>query len=134
MTARSTPNLPRPQTGLRSRFLDSQPIWSAASRRRSHPIRYAKIGASDRDEPSVGGTASPSAGHDPWFIQLADGRGCGMNGGATYVVAGMRAAYGCADKSVLFGSPDQSGQIWTIHVQAAGSSAITTQEMAAVWY
>ena len=90
--------------------------------------------AGDRDEPSVGGTASPSAGHDPWFIQLADGRGCGMNGGATYVVAGMRAAYGCADKSVLFGSPDQSGQIWTIHVQAAGSSAITTQEIAAVWY
>src|SRR5450755_2266722 len=47
MTASSTPNLPRPQTGLRSRFLDSQPIWSAASRRRSHPIRYAKIGVSE---------------------------------------------------------------------------------------
>jgi hypothetical protein len=71
---------------------------------------------------------------DPWFIQMADGRNCGAQGGGSYVVAGMRAAYRCDDESVLFGSPIQQDGVWSIRAQSAASSELTLAVVAAVWF
>jgi hypothetical protein len=61
----------------------------------------------------------------PWYIELSNGQRCGMLGGATGLVNGMRLNYGCRD-GTLFGDPDRSSPVWTIAYQPTGSRTVST--------
>lgn len=63
----------------------------------------------------AGNRAAPSLLARPWALELYDGRRCRVITGASTVVQGQRANYGCAgNQDGLWGNPDRSTQPWSI--------------------
>lgn len=75
-------------------------------------------------------------GRAPWGIQLASGKRCTFETGATGAVQGKRINYGCVGGGVLIGVPQRSGRTWTILFQAgdAGAGPLIRRAIATVWY
>lgn len=65
----------------------------------------------------------------PWAMRLHSGRRCVFLQGATTVVGGRRANYGCGGNVILFGSPDRRRALWRIH-QGRGFNAAAMRRVA----
>jgi hypothetical protein len=71
----------------------------------------------------------------PWALELTDGSHCGLAGGATSVVDGMRLNYFCApDKLSLYGDPDRSSPLWTIFGGPLNAAQLTQHTIAIAWF
>jgi len=79
----------------------------------------------------------------PWALELANGERCLAVAGATDVIVGFRANYGCtpstsdaADQSGgwVIGGPDRRRDLWVVEYLPPGSSATTQVAVDAAWY
>ena len=75
---------------------------------------------------------SPSAGSQPWRVELYSGAHCAFSGGASSVIDGLRLNYFCPGDPLrgLWGYPRRSTQPWTIF--SAPFTATTLTERVAV--
>ncbi len=78
----------------------------------------------------------PITSRAPWGIQLASGKRCTFETGATGAVQGERINYGCVGGGVLVGTPSRSGRTWTILYQAGntGTGPVERRAIAIAWY
>jgi hypothetical protein len=78
----------------------------------------------------------PTRGGLPWGIQLASGKRCTFETGATGAVDGKRINYGCVGGGLLIGTVDRSTRTWTILYQAGdtGTGPVERQPIAIAWY
>ncbi|MGZ4410775.1 MAG: hypothetical protein ACXVY8_01445 [Gaiellaceae bacterium] len=88
------------------------------------------------DTDAVTGTGRPLDKKMPWAIELSNGQACGLVGGATEVVAGLRENYMCDGKSggIAYGWPDERQKLWTIAYGGASSEALTEVGIKVAWY
>jgi hypothetical protein len=72
----------------------------------------------------------------PWGIQLASGKRCTFETGATGAVDGKRINHGCVGGGLLIGTVDRSTRTWTILYQAGdtGTGPVERQPIAIAWY
>jgi len=71
----------------------------------------------------------------PWALELSDGSKCTLMTGGTYMMAGMRANYGCsAGDRTLFGDIDRSQKVWRIFSHTDKSIALTQSTITVAWY
>jgi hypothetical protein len=70
----------------------------------------------------------------PWALELADGSRCTLMTGGTYMMAGMRANYGCIGGRDLFGDIDRSQPVWQIFSHTDKSIALTQSAIKVAWY
>jgi hypothetical protein len=75
---------------------------------------------------------APAADADPWYVQLSDGTRCGLMGGATDELDGLRLNYECLDGSYLYGDPRHTAPYWTIS-RRAGAAAASQVQIARAW-
>jgi hypothetical protein len=78
----------------------------------------------------------PTRGGFPWGIQLASGKRCTFETGASGVVDGKRINYGCIGGGVLVGTVHRSSPAWTVFYQAGntGTGPLVREPIAVVWY
>ena len=71
----------------------------------------------------------------PWALELSDGSKCTLMTGGTYMMAGMRANYGCTGGDrTLFGDIDRSQPVWRIFSHTDKSIAMTQSTITVAWY
>jgi hypothetical protein len=70
----------------------------------------------------------------PWALELADGSRCTLMTGGTYMMAGMRANYGCIGGRDLFGDIDRSQPVWRIYSHTDKSIALTQSAITVAWF
>ena len=70
----------------------------------------------------------------PWALELADGSKCTLMTGGTYMMAGLRANYGCVGGRDLFGDIDRRQPTWLIFSHTEKSIALTQSAIRVVWY
>lgn len=72
----------------------------------------------------------PSLTNRPWNIQLVNGRRCVYSSGATNVIGGVRANYGCSGASYwLWGVPNRRAQPWTIRSGPVTARRLTQRRL-----
>jgi len=70
----------------------------------------------------------------PWALELADGSKCTLMTGGTYMMAGLRANYGCVGGRDLFGDIDRRQPTWLIFSHTDKSIALTQSAIRVAWY
>jgi hypothetical protein len=84
--------------------------------------------------PSADKTAVQKDDSLPWALELADGEKCTLMTGGTYMMAGLRANYGCIGGRDLFGDIDRSQPTWRIFSHTDKSIALTQNAIRVAWY
>lgn len=98
----------------------------------SSPVAEATSLTITSDTEAVALPSDESA--DPWFVELENGTMCGILGGATATLDGMRLNYSCNQQEHLYGSPDRSHPVWKIHYQRDGSRTVAIVRIRKAWY
>lgn len=78
----------------------------------------------DKPLPSRAGSSPMGT---PWGLELSNGMKCGFVTGGTFVVAGMRANYGCEHGGWIIGDPDRSTALWHVFYTANPKAADYTR-------
>ncbi|MCW2993723.1 MAG: hypothetical protein JWQ18_1218 [Conexibacter sp.] len=74
------------------------------------------------------------AGAQPWALQLASGRRCTFNEGASPAMAGRRENYTCDAGRFLFGTPDRGSATWRIRqASSPRGDHLRTVAIATAW-
>ena len=84
--------------------------------------------------PSAERKGAKMADSPPWALELADGSKCTLMTGGTFMMAGMRANYGCIGGRNLFGDIDRTQAVWRIFSHTDKSIALTQSAIAVAWY
>jgi hypothetical protein len=85
------------------------------------------------DDTAPPATAGTEAGN-PWYIELADGSRCRAAGPNPVTLDGMPLSYGCGDDGFLYGLPDRSRPVWTIHHGSDGSQHTRVVRIRTAWH
>lgn len=71
----------------------------------------------------------------PWALELANGKRCAAVDGATGTIAGLRIDYFCGDaEDGIVGSPDSSGEPWTVSYVSGGLQETSEVDVVTAWY
>lgn len=86
----------------------------------------------------VHGTLDASGGAPadapPWALQLASGRRCTFNEGASPAIGGLRQSYTCDKGRFLYGTPDRGGATWRIRqARSPRGGHLRTVVIATAW-
>ncbi|EIF00733.1 hypothetical protein [Saccharomonospora glauca] len=68
-----------------------------------------------------------------WSLELADGTRCLRTRDVPETRAGLELSYGCDDGGYLYGAPDETQRVWTIHRRAEDSEELTLAEIRTAW-
>lgn len=78
----------------------------------------------------------------PWALELTNGQRCGLVGGATTTVAGLRLNYVCSATGraatiavdAAYGWPNEHSKVWTIPYAPANSEVLSEMGIKVAWY
>jgi hypothetical protein len=78
---------------------------------------------------------APLAAALPWALELENGDRCLLNTGATLLIAGLRANYGCESAAIILGDPDRSAPVWQVFIlPLTGRYYMEQIGVAVAWY
>lgn len=71
----------------------------------------------------------------PWALELANGKRCAAVDGGTGTIAGLRIDYFCGSPDDgIVGSPDSSGEPWTVSYVSGGLQETFEVDVVTAWY
>jgi hypothetical protein len=70
--------------------------------------------------------------HQPWTLRLSNGAVCAFLTGASPIIAGQRANYGCTNNALIPGSPKE-GHAWTVSEKLPDGGPTLTTLVTQAW-